>query len=623
MTMSGCLKKAIRLHLDIDAATEAELVTALAPLLNHKYDNHLQLAQKMKPVLVLIVHESDRIALALAESLHPVAWISDVIIHAIRNPDPDSIGSGIDYAYERWMTASITECDVMDQMPSNVCNAVKMLLYIALGAPARRWWFALTAPKRKGILDVSDTSEIVKQLLGPRTSDEASEVYARIIVNIHKGYDVLYRVPKFKPDEGNAYLAAAKFPAGPAFIDDDIDQGEPNTIIHVADQTFNASLSALTRFKYSIFSMLTEDGLDINGLKLDRDPALFSAILEIMRDPKAARARTVGYYNKNRELVREMRFYGILENIVMRPGLGRIVVAQGHCCPATVEILGTGIRLPKPRTYPIPIMPMSIQNITATSDGTLYSICNNYLSFCYYYRPGATRWALMPTPQPRPHYKEKVHLITVNDTIYCLSTKGCWRFEADAFEWVTIASMPKPLSLTSIGTDGTRIYLAGGYDTSKKKRTPKSYVYVPKDNKWTEMPLLPLAMSAGSGAVTTEQGKTYFYFIGGYIGTVLDTVYRLDVTEGKSSAKWEQVASLNHARHKQASVVVDNKIWVIGGEIPGKHYPIAITNVEYLDGTWIENDVPQLRGADNNISAVVMPRPNRSLYPLAWAWNGQ
>src|SRR4051812_529257 len=110
----------------------------------------------------------------------------------------------------------------------------------------------------------------------------------------------------------------------------------------------------------------------------------------------------------------------------------------------------------------------------------------------------------------------------------------------------------------AVGTDGTYLYAAGGYDGAPLSGT---YRYEPATDAWTALADLPIAIRYGRGAYAPNVGKLYVF--GGTNGVgVLDTTYVYDV----ASDTWTTAAPMPGPRYFTGAAYDPGtrKIFVVG-----------------------------------------------------------
>lgn len=196
----------------------------------------------------------------------------------------------------------------------------------------------------------------------------------------------------------------------------------------------------------------------------------------------------------------------------------------------------------------------------------------------------AIRWSTA-APQPFNVYEGQAKV--VNGKLYsfggfdsrkacCTPTRRSYVYDPVLNRWDSLAPLPfTPFGATfggvthaGIATDGTNIFLAGGYTsntagTGQRFGTRQVYRYNVAANNYTALPSLPRAMSAGQ--LEFLDGK--LYLIGGTDSTRtqdLGTVYMLDLQN--QAAGWVTRAPLPNPRHHGGSAVVNGMIYYIGGQ---------------------------------------------------------
>ncbi|MHC5056671.1 MAG: Kelch repeat-containing protein [Planctomycetota bacterium] len=158
--------------------------------------------------------------------------------------------------------------------------------------------------------------------------------------------------------------------------------------------------------------------------------------------------------------------------------------------------------------------------------------------------------------------------------------------------WVTKAPMPAGTrhALTAASLGG-KMYAMGGSDLF----TPCEE-YDPVSNTWTSMDNVPFQCRE---AVAVSDG-TYIYLTGGYdntLGTSVATLYRFDPSAAAGS-QWTALAPMNQARGFHAAAVLGGKIYVFGGNYNDGSTDTPLASVEAYDvsgGTWdaTVTDLPQ------------------------------
>lgn len=142
--------------------------------------------------------------------------------------------------------------------------------------------------------------------------------------------------------------------------------------------------------------------------------------------------------------------------------------------------------------------------------------------------------------------------------------------------WSAIADLPYTpdgpgfggVTHAGITTDGTDIYIAGGYtsDSSGTKQffgTKQVWKYLISQNAYTKMPDLPIKIAAGQ--LEYLDGK--LHYIGGTNSARTEDLgnhYVLDLNN--VAAGWKTLASLPNPRNHAGSAVYKGKIYFIGGQ---------------------------------------------------------
>ncbi len=153
--------------------------------------------------------------------------------------------------------------------------------------------------------------------------------------------------------------------------------------------------------------------------------------------------------------------------------------------------------------------------------------------------------------------------------------------------WRPIAALPSPLTDSLTLSDGSFLYVLGGYDGDTFLDT--GYVYDPAADSWRPLPPLPTARAFASGGTLTGQ----LYVVGGQNenGALADC-QRYD----PAAEAWSDCPPLLAARSSAGSAVLLNRLYIIGGSAEGD----GVTFSEMYDpttATWQVINTPSLAEA--------------------------
>jgi len=116
----------------------------------------------------------------------------------------------------------------------------------------------------------------------------------------------------------------------------------------------------------------------------------------------------------------------------------------------------------------------------------------------------------------------------------------------------------------AVATDGTYIYLFGGYQPNAGNSSGDAYRvcrrYDPVNNVYTTLADPPASVYLNSGVYYNMNGSGYLYSFGnGYSGT--GAVYRMDI----AANSWTQVGNLTTNRYGTMAVVMGSMFYIAGG----------------------------------------------------------
>ncbi len=166
------------------------------------------------------------------------------------------------------------------------------------------------------------------------------------------------------------------------------------------------------------------------------------------------------------------------------------------------------------------------------------------------------------------------------------------RYRSDTDTWDSVADMPAPRHHSmSLAVDGL-VYLLGGFG-DRFDPWATGWVFEPQPNGWGEIADLPL--SVGAGAAVEIEG--IIYVVGGVPnGTSL---YAYD----PMADIWATLAPMTHAREHTAAVAFEGDLWVLGG----RWEEAMLSSVEIFDtdsGTWSSG--PSMQEARSGFGATVL-----------------
>lgn len=180
-----------------------------------------------------------------------------------------------------------------------------------------------------------------------------------------------------------------------------------------------------------------------------------------------------------------------------------------------------------------------------------------------------------------PFGTNEAESVVVNDKLYVFGgfdttkatftpTSRAWVYDPAANTWHLLATMPvNGITHAGIATDGTRyVYYAGG-NASAQNATQQVYGstdafrYDTVSNVFSRMPSLPSPRSAGGLAYVA--GRLY-YFGGNNLDRTQDPsdVWMLDVADG--STRWVSEAPLPNPRNHMGWGVINGEIYAVGGQ---------------------------------------------------------
>lgn len=211
-------------------------------------------------------------------------------------------------------------------------------------------------------------------------------------------------------------------------------------------------------------------------------------------------------------------------------------------------------------------------------------------------------------------------------------------FDPSTNSWSSIASMPVAETHMGVATDGTYIYIAGGYTfdpqtTYQTFSTTNVFRYDIAANAWTSYTPLPAAR--GAGALVYLDGQ--LHFVDGVDINRNGQTEHWVLNPSASNPQWANATSLPQSANHTAAVVLNGDIIVVGGQSTSDDSS-TITNVWEWDpnnpGQWtalasmpiarshavvdlIDNEIIVAGGTTTNdvpLDSVIVYNPNTNIW---------
>lgn len=130
--------------------------------------------------------------------------------------------------------------------------------------------------------------------------------------------------------------------------------------------------------------------------------------------------------------------------------------------------------------------------------------------------------------------------------------------------WTILAPLPDSRTEVSVTTDGTSIFVLGGFGLSGGGVVAPLpvYQYRPSSDSWSHLTELPVGVNHTGLAHVNGS----LYIIGGFQGTTFRATNRVMIFD-LDALQWREGASMPTARGALAVAVVDGRIHAIGGEL--------------------------------------------------------
>lgn len=164
-------------------------------------------------------------------------------------------------------------------------------------------------------------------------------------------------------------------------------------------------------------------------------------------------------------------------------------------------------------------------------------------------------------------------------------------------EWQQASVLPEPRGYVAAVSHNGFVYVIGGangdHGSNLLSSVERAKILADGSlSEWTTEKNLMTTPRRGGTAVATNG---YVYAIGGYNGLFLDTVERSKIQPDGSLGEWQYVSSMLHGRYIQATTLVGDTLYVIGGH--KRSMGGALSSVEFARlkedgslGNWAETE---------------------------------
>lgn len=228
--------------------------------------------------------------------------------------------------------------------------------------------------------------------------------------------------------------------------------------------------------------------------------------------------------------------------------------------------------------------------------------------------PPAAQWAPLQTGNA-PQARHENGMAVVDGRLFLLGGRGeraLQIFDPAQKRWRTAAAPPMELHhMQAVGHEG-RVYVLGALTGDWPEETPVANVliYDPAADRWETGAEIPAERRRGAAGLVVHEGR--FYLVGGNTrGHMSGYVPWLDVFD-PASGRWTALADAPNARDHFHAVVVDGRIVAAGGRLSahdeGSSFERTVTAVDVYDieaGSWTTLAAPLPTGRAGTATVVV------------------
>ncbi len=194
--------------------------------------------------------------------------------------------------------------------------------------------------------------------------------------------------------------------------------------------------------------------------------------------------------------------------------------------------------------------------------------------------------------QDMPVGKWESGTIVLDDKLYFFggytagvkSSKRCDVFDPKEQSWRRLQDLPSAITHMNMVLDGRTAWFAGGFKDGYKGHTiAEVWSYDIDEDRFTAAPLLPETRGGGGLALVGRK----LHYMGGVKAdrdTDAEDHWVLDLNKwANGAAQWENAAPLPAPRNQFSTVTLDEKIYIIGGQLHHDSIQIDQARVDIYD----------------------------------------
>jgi N-acetylneuraminic acid mutarotase len=185
------------------------------------------------------------------------------------------------------------------------------------------------------------------------------------------------------------------------------------------------------------------------------------------------------------------------------------------------------------------------------------------------------RWTLLETSGEVKGRHENA-FVEFKDKFYLIGGRGINPvnvFDPQTNSWETKNNTPLEIHHFQAVVYGNAIYLTGAMTGKYPKETPLEniWIYYPEEDKWERGPEIPKARRRGGAGTVIYKDK--LYMVGGIeYGHTSGTNNYFDSYDLKTG-QWEILTKAPHVRDHFQAIVVNDKLYCVGGRNTSVHHP--------------------------------------------------